>query len=143
MHRSLLEICHDIAFNGQKPAKVVAEELGKPYGTFCRELNPADEGAKLAAEALIPLMNSTGRNDPLEYLAHRRGFRLVKHADREPDAKDMAEECLQGFRAVATFIEKADENIPYTVLSRFLADATKELEDVWIRKRSEQTGAKL
>lgn len=94
---SLLEVIRDDVFSGEKPAKAVAEEIGKPYRTLMRELNDADEGAKLGVDMLIPIMNSTGSLAPLRYLAHRMKHRLVSMANPVPDKQTLAEECMDDY----------------------------------------------
>lgn len=75
MPGSLKEIVHDIVVDGEVSASDVAQSINKPYPTLMRELNPADEGAKLDIGLLIPIMERTGRLDPLEYIA--KHFRKV------------------------------------------------------------------
>jgi hypothetical protein len=73
----LTRIIQDMVLEGGKPAKLVAQEVGKPYPTLLREINPYDRGAKVGAESLIPLMRSAGSLKPLEHLAKSMGCLLV------------------------------------------------------------------
>lgn len=118
------------------PAKVVAEELGKPQFTLYRELNPDDDGAKLDAAHLLPVMLITGDDRPLQFLASHMGKRLVD-VSRRPDGRDMAEECLQAYPAVTAFIEAARGGVCLLDLGEMLTKAIGELEDIFTRRREE------
>lgn len=59
--------------------KAIAEELGKPYSTFMREINPDDHGAKVGADTLIGLTRATGNFSAIDYIEHslnRVAYRL-------------------------------------------------------------------
>ena len=59
MPDSLLDVIHEIVTEGSKPAKVVAEEIGKPYKTLMREL---DEDFVAYRDSLYGIPNNrTGR----------------------------------------------------------------------------------
>ncbi|MHC1788277.1 phage regulatory CII family protein [Solidesulfovibrio sp.] len=121
------------------PAKAVAEELGKPQFTLYRELNPDDDGAKLDAAHLLPIMLVTGDDRPLQFLAGHMGKRVVD-MDRRPDARDMAEECLQAYPAVTAFVEAArGDDAGLVGLGVLLETAVGEFEDIYTRWR-EQNG---
>lgn len=62
---------------GIKPAKVVAEEIGKPYPTLLREMNPYDRGAKLGVETVVDIVKSTGDIEPLRLMIRELGFDMV------------------------------------------------------------------
>ena len=77
--KSLEEVMHNIALRNN--SKAIAEELNKPYSTFMREINPLDDGAKLAASALIPFTRSTGDFGAIDYIESALGrvaFELPK-----------------------------------------------------------------
>jgi hypothetical protein len=76
-HNSITKVVQEMVLEGRKPAKIVAEEIGKPYSTLLRELNPFDSGAKVGVETLLEIMRSTGSIDALEYLAREFGYDLV------------------------------------------------------------------
>jgi hypothetical protein len=122
------------------PAKVVAEELGKPLFTLYRELNPDDDGAKLDAAHILPIMLVTGDDRPLQFLASHMGKR-VSDIDRQPDGRDMHEECLQAYPAVTAYIEIArNPKYPLRLVGEALERAVKELEDIFIRRRAGDVG---
>lgn len=47
MRSDLIKILHNLVLDNPTPAKVLAKEIGKPYSTLLREINPYDTGAKL------------------------------------------------------------------------------------------------
>lgn len=73
MTNSLTRAIQDIVLENNKPAKQIAQEVGKPYPTLLREINPFDSGAKVGVETLVPLMRATNSVTPLEILAEEVG----------------------------------------------------------------------
>jgi len=136
--RDFKELMHEVVMGqGAKvPAKVVAEELTKPYFTLARELNPDDDGAKFCSSLILPTMNITDDDRPLLFLAASRGKRVVD-IKRRPDGRDMAEECLQAYPAVTAFIEAARGGVCLLDLGEMLTKAIGELEDIFTRRREE------
>jgi hypothetical protein len=113
MALSLTQLIHDMVLEGMKPAKVVAEEIGKPYTTLLREINPYDSGAKVGADLLLPLMHATGSMEPLEYLANNLGYVLVpmkRNARASTNTMGMAMNLLQEFGEFAKTLKTAMEN---------------------------------
>lgn len=80
MLSELTRIVHNIVLDNPVPAKALAKEIGKPYSTLLREINPYDTGAKLGVETLLQIMKCTGNVKPLEYMAEQMGFRLERDA---------------------------------------------------------------
>lgn len=78
MHDDIIQAVVQMVEESGKPIKTIAEEIGKQYSTLKRELNEFDEGAKLGVELLYPLMVACDGDQPLEYLADRRGYSLKK-----------------------------------------------------------------
>ncbi len=76
----LTQIVHTVVLEDLKPARKVAEEIGKPYSTLLREVNPYDQSAKLGIETLLDIMQCTGNVTPLEYMAEQLGYRLSDEA---------------------------------------------------------------
>lgn len=91
-YNTLTEVIEAMIDEGEKPIKAIAAEISKPYPTLKRELNPADDGAKLGADVLLGIMASCGSIAPLEWLADRLGY-VVKRKDwAEPDRATWGEE---------------------------------------------------
>ncbi len=80
--RNVIKVVQDAVLEGPLPAKVVAQEIGKPYSTLLRELNPFDENAKLGVETLIKIMKVTRSVEPLRFMAEELGFTLVPAPSR-------------------------------------------------------------
>lgn len=77
MRSDLIKILHNLVLDNPTPAKVLAKEIGKPYSTLLREINPYDTGAKLGVETLLQIMKYTKNVAPLEYMANQLGYSLV------------------------------------------------------------------
>ena len=61
---------------GARQSKWVAEQIGKPYPTMMRELNPYDQSAKLGADTLLDIMRATNDITALEFMAKELGYEL-------------------------------------------------------------------
>lgn len=77
MRSDLIKIVHTMVLDSPIPAKALAKEIGKPYSTLLREINPYDGGAKLGVETLLHIMQCTGNTKPLEFMAEQLGFALA------------------------------------------------------------------
>lgn len=73
---SITKVTQDVVLEGNKPAKEVAQNIGKPYSTLLREINPFDDNAKLGAETLMEILKATNEVKPLEYIAQSIGYKL-------------------------------------------------------------------
>jgi hypothetical protein len=62
---------------GARQSKWVAEQIGKPYPTMMRELNPYDQSAKLGADTLLEIMRVTKDISALEFMARELGYQLA------------------------------------------------------------------
>lgn len=91
-YNTVTEVAANMADSCGRPMKAIAAEIGKPYSTVRRELNPDDDMAKLGADTLLGLMQSCGSIAPLEWMADRLGY-VVKRKDwAEPDRATWGEE---------------------------------------------------
>lgn len=86
MRSELIKILHNLVLDNPIPAKVLAKEIGKPYSTLLREINPYDTGAKLGVETLLQIMKCTQNVTPLEYMAEQLGFSLERKGAEVSDA---------------------------------------------------------
>ena len=73
----LARIIHSTILESSVPAKVIAKQIGKPYSTLLREVNPYDDGAKLGIETLLQVLKLTGDMSALEYMANEMGLELA------------------------------------------------------------------
>ncbi len=78
---SVTKVTQDIVLEGNKPAKEVAQTIGKPYSTLLREINPFDDNAKLGAGTLMDILKATNEVKPLEYIAQSVGYTLKPRAN--------------------------------------------------------------
>ena len=96
MRSELTKIVHELVLNSPIPAKALAKEIGKPYSTLLREVNPYDAGAKLGVETLMEIMKKTGNVEPLEYIAQEMGYTIVDpKLMSEPDTAALADSAQQ------------------------------------------------
>lgn len=118
----------------------LAAAMGKPLSTFSREVSPYDEGAKLGAADLLPLMNACESDAPLEWLADARGYRLTpKNAN--PDGADMNEEVNQAWEAAGNFLSKARNGAVCAMkLLGLRKQVDKEMDDVLARVQHKTGG---
>lgn len=77
MQSDLIKVVHSVVLDSAIPAKALADEIGKPYSTLLREINPYDNGAKLGAETLLEIMQQTRDVSPLRYMADILGYEMV------------------------------------------------------------------
>lgn len=77
MTEELSKLIHALILKGPIPAKILAEQIGKPYSTLLREANPHDGGAKLDVETFIRIIKATGDMSLMEYIARELGLELV------------------------------------------------------------------
>ncbi|NDV28724.1 phage regulatory CII family protein [Desulfovibrio sp. JC010] len=75
-YETITKVTQDIVLEGNKPAKEVAQSIGKPYSTLLREINPFDNNAKLGAVTLMDILKTTNETKPLEYIAESLGCTL-------------------------------------------------------------------
>ena len=80
MQTGLISLVHEIVLSNELPAKALAEDIGKPYSTLLREINPYDRGAKLGVETLMRIMLHTRNPAPLAYMADMLGYSLTAKA---------------------------------------------------------------
>ncbi len=77
MKGDIIKLAQRAVLEGTRPARDVAQAIGKPYSTLLRELNPFDGQAKLGAETLLEIMRVTRDVSPLQAMAEALGFELV------------------------------------------------------------------
>lgn len=99
MTQTVTHIIQAMVLEGSKPAKHVASEIGKPYPTLLREINPFDNGAKIGVESLTPLMKAADSLKPLEYLAKQMGCALVP----------MKAECASSWKAATSALDALEQ----------------------------------
>jgi hypothetical protein len=79
--KDITKLVHDMVIDGKLPAKILAKNIGKPYSTLLRELNPFDRGAKLGVETFMEIIRNTENVEPLKAMAEDLGYTLVPRKD--------------------------------------------------------------
>lgn len=118
----------------------LAGHLDKAPSSLYNELNPypgPDARHKLGLEDAAAIAQRIGDVSLARHFAALVCGRTLSHpATGQPDGRDMAHECLQGFQATAKFIEAAQDGAAKCKLSPLLELAIKELKDVFVLARS-------
>ena len=115
--------------NCPRPIKVIADELGKPYSTLMREIDPEDRRAKLGVEMLLPLMRACGSMAPLRCLAEAMGYRLVSSQDIVPDKPTFHEELLDTYQALTEYHRAMLEGLPVEIVGKRREVLIRQLKD--------------
>lgn len=117
-----------------KPVKAIAADIGKPYTTLCREIDPADEGGKLGVDTLYPLCRTCcGERPetppiPLLWLASRLGFRCVP-VSRHCGDEDPSPDAVRAMRVIVDFFARCeDENATIEAITAAYDAAIYEVE---------------
>lgn len=137
--RDFKVLMHEVVF-GQKAKiapKVLADELAKPYFTLARELNPDDDGAKLDASLILPIMLHTGDHSPLEFLAHALGYRLTA-INATPDSPTVEAECLDDYPALVEFHDSIRRGLSLEAVGTIRDRAIREIEETFVKHRESQ-----
>jgi hypothetical protein len=103
MPQDLQRIILEMVQNSPQPIKTIAEQVGKPYSTLMRELDPDDKGAKLGVDMLLPLMQSCNSVAPLRYLAGMMSHRVSSTMEIIPDKQTFHEELLDTYEALVEY----------------------------------------
>ncbi|MGE4194698.1 MAG: phage regulatory CII family protein [Pseudodesulfovibrio sp.] len=136
---TLTEIIRDMVFNSGVPTKSVAKDLGKPYTTLLRELNPDDESCKLGADLVGPIMAACGDVTPLRHLACLMGFTLCQLEGLTPDKPTLADELNDDLQAVASYHRALlDDSASVERVMELLEQAKAELEENFVIYRRER-----
>lgn len=129
MTKTVYDVIRDMVLTAPKPAKALAEELGKPYSTFMREINAGDSGAKLGVEMLVPLMQACESIMPLRYLASRMHCRVVSMREVVPDKPSLLEELLDTYPILSEYHR--------AIMAQYPIEEVAELRETVIRQVQE------
>lgn len=113
---SLTAVLH--AYVKQAPsgldARTIADLVGKPYQTLMSELS-RQEGHKLGADLLLPLLDAVQTDAPLEFPARQRGGVFVRiYTENISDsslARGLAETMLKASEFFAAFAERIKDGV--------------------------------
>lgn len=115
----------------------IADILGISSSTLYGKLDPypkPDRHYVLGLEEAIIICRFIGDTTLAEHI-----HSTFETDSSTPDGKDMDEECLQCFQALAALVAGIKARAPYTELIRLFAAACKELKDIIKRARAEQS----
>ena len=124
---SLTAVLHELVKHApsELTARTIAELAGKDYNPLMSELS-RQPGHKLGADLLLPLMELTGSDAPLNFLARERGGVFVP---MRPDATaaDLGPAILKSVREFGEYAAEAaqdiaDGKIPADQLQRILKE---------------------
>ncbi len=108
---SLTAVLHELVKHApsELTARTIAELAGKDYNTLMSELS-RQPGHKLGADLLLPLMELTGSNAPLNFLARERGGVFVP---MRPDATaaDLGPAILKSVKEFGEYAAEATRDI--------------------------------
>ena len=71
-------LIQDVVMNDPARLHAMARSAGKKCSTLIREANPYDSGAKMSADTLLKVMESSRDIRPLVYMAQKMGLELRK-----------------------------------------------------------------
>lgn len=103
MPQDLQRIILEMVRNAPQPIKTIADQVGKPYSTLMRELDPEDRGAKLGVDMLLPLMQACDSVAPLRYMAGMMSHRVSSTMEIIPDKQTFHEELLDTYEALVEY----------------------------------------
>ena len=142
-YNTLTEVARDaLIYDSPKlPLKAVAAEIGKPYATLTRELNPDDEGAKLGADLLLPIMRVTGDVRMLEWLADKMGYMLRPKSEIHPDQPTWALEHAQDTQHLGEMARLMATGAAPEDVQRLGARAIQDIEETVVRYSRDRVSA--
>ena len=111
----------------------MAAGIGKPYATLTRELNPDDDGAKLGADLLLPIMRVTGDVRMLEWLADKLGYMLLRKDDVHPDQPSWPLEHAQDTQHLGEMARLMATGAAPEEVQRLGARAIQDIEETVVR----------
>ena len=124
---SLTAILHELVklAPSELTASTIAELLGKDYNTLMSELS-RQPGHKLGADFLLPLMELTGSDAPLNFLARERGGVFVP-VRSDATVAELGPAILSSVKEFGDYAAEAardiaDGNIPADQLERILKE---------------------
>lgn len=124
---SLTAILHELVKHAPSglTASTIAELLGKDYNTLMSGLS-RQPGHKVGADLLLPLMELTGSDAPLNFLARERGGVFVP-VRPNAGATDLGPAILSSVKEFGDYAAEAaqdiaDGNIPAAQLARILKE---------------------
>ena len=140
--RSYTTLVHDLLFGAKVNMKQLSSDLDMAHSTLRGQLtsdNPETARShKLGLDTALQALSKSGlMGHFLSHIAYEHGY-TVTNDSREPNGKDLADECIQGYQAVAAFIQAVRDGADTGEIVRLCCEATEEIQDVAKRVRIER-----
>jgi hypothetical protein len=132
MPESIYELLRSMVQDCGKPAKRIAQEVGKPYSTLMRELNATDRGAKLDVDLLLPLMRACESVQPLRFLAARMGCRVSSLARVKSEKASLHEGLLDTYPALAEYHQAIREGRPLEQVAELREQVIRQVQEDFV-----------
>lgn len=91
-------------------AEQIADRLGKNYPTLMCELS-CQKGHKLAADLVLPLMDATGADEPLHFLAGQMGGVFVKLPEVDAPMQAMTRQTIDAMHTSAELLTAVADSL--------------------------------
>jgi hypothetical protein len=132
MKNDITAVILEMAQDCPRAIKTIAAEVGKPYSTLMRELDPGDRGAKLGVDLLLPLMQACKSISPLCHLAEAMGHRVVSIKDITPDKATFHEELLDTYQALVDYHRAMLESQPVEIVAKRREVLIRQLKEDYV-----------
>jgi len=126
--------------NSHIPIKTLAENVGKPYSTLMREIDPGDRGAKLGVELLLPLMKACNSIAPLRHMAAAMGYRVASMREISPDKSTFHEELLDTYQALVDYHKAMMDGQPVDVVAEYREVLVRQLKEDFVAFMERRSG---
>ena len=140
MPKGIQNLILEMVQNCPRPVKSIASEVGKPYSTLMRELDPEDRGAKLGVEMLLPLMQACESVLPLRYLAARMGCRVAALENGAPGKASLHEELLDSYDAMTRYHRAIRDEEPLERVAELRERVMGQVQEDFLAYRRKKTG---
>jgi hypothetical protein len=133
---SLTAVLHQVVLaraSGIDP-RTVADLLGKPYSTLMSELS-RQEGHKLGADMVLPILRITGSDLPLHFLSRESGGVFLRLPEAAKGGGELAHTLATSAKEYAEFMQEAaasisDGKIPADQLARISKEGQEAVEAI-------------
>jgi hypothetical protein len=134
---SLTAVLHGVVLSRQSglDPRTVADLVGKPYSTLMAELS-RQEGHKLGADLVLPIMRVTGSDLPMHFLAREQGGIFLRTPEPAAGGGELALSLASSAREYAEFMQEAaasiaDGKIPADQLARMAKEGQEAVEAIF------------
>jgi hypothetical protein len=138
---SLTAVLHGVVLSrpGGLDARTIADLVGKPYQTLMAELS-RQEGHKLGADLLLPLLRVCDTDIPLHFLARERGGVFLRTPEPAEGGSELACTLATSAKEYAEFMREtaesiSDGQIPREQLDRINKEGQEAVEAIMAMMR--------